>query len=225
MTGLLVRLEIAPEKSAVLDVPVAHIFRTMFAHGQQSLLDITENGLPVGSLVLTPKAEADERSLGFSGTLWLRVPGMVKQRMSWEGLVKLDRALRLTGGQFELNVVESRSHLVLTMPKAGESLHCELTQGNARILDTEITVDAAGLARAQKELGFDVSPFLAAQKNVSAPQIVSRQTEHLFHGEKISVFQITIGPPGSALAEIYFSQLGQVLEARTPFGYTLLSQD
>src|SRR4051794_15685387 len=95
MTTLLIRLEIAPERSKVLEVPVSHVVAMMFEHGQPSVLSIVQNGHSVGSVVFRPRADADERSVTFSGSLLLELPLVIKQRVSWNGALEMDRAMKM----------------------------------------------------------------------------------------------------------------------------------
>ena len=223
MTGLLIRLEIAPEKSTVLDVPVSHVVALMFAHGQPSVLGITQNGHTIGSVVFRPHADADERSVAFSGSLMLELPFVVKQRISWNGALDMDRTMKMRSAQFELNLTEPATRILLRIAEPARTLHNDIERGPGMTFSADIPLDAAGLGALASQLDFDPNGVLAMTKE--APQITARQTDRAFRGEKISVFQISIRQGEAPLAEIYLSQLGQVLEATTTFGYTFTSHD
>src|SRR5438552_3366489 len=84
MTVLLVRLEIAPERSNVLKLPPSHVFNLMFARGQRSELNIFENGQRIGNLMLQPKVAAGEnpRVLEFAGSVAVKLFSASRQRVT-----------------------------------------------------------------------------------------------------------------------------------------------
>lgn len=233
MTGLLVRLELAPEQSSVLDVPVALVWQNMFTHGEPSVLNITENKLPIGIFSLQPRAAAQQRSLHFSGNLWLRLPALTRQRILWEGVVELTPDLSVQSLRLGLTLRDPACRIGLFLNETAQTLRFDVTQGASVLASGTFPLNAAGLQAALPLTGLDPQtlaaflPALAAPsaKSASSLAVTAKQTRFIFHGEKISAFQVTLHQGDTPLAEIYVSQLGQVLAANTAFGYSLLAQD
>jgi hypothetical protein len=59
----------------------------------------------------------------------------------------------------------------------------------------------------------------------TAPTVVARSAEIPFGGETIQAFVVTVRQGNTTLAEISLNQLGQVIQAATPFGYSLSTLD
>src|SRR5271169_3259170 len=96
MMGLLVRLETHPGQTDILDVPVSYVTRIMFKHGQQSILTVREEEKSVGTVAVRPLVTgSDARSLDFSGTLSLQFPLGAQDRVNFNGVLDLDKALGL----------------------------------------------------------------------------------------------------------------------------------
>ena len=223
MSSLLIRLEIAPEKSNIFDVPPAHVLHTIFTHGQPSSLRVVENNLPIGTLWLQPHEEPGRRAMQCSGNLWMRLPMLTRQRVSWSGNVEFGD---------DMNPRELHCELILRDPACRvdvhldeQRLHYEIWQANKLTTAADMGLDAARLAEALRSAGIDPSLFANLPHARSAPDVTARQTEMLFHGEKITVFKMTVRQGESTLAEFSISQLGQILEATTLFGYSLSATD
>jgi len=227
MTGLLVRLEISPEKSAVLNVPVSHVLKLIFMHGQRSVLNIKENGNQAGTVALHPSSPtSDRRSLEFLGSMTVRLPMLAPQRFAWNGEVNLDRALRTQDFTFELSSRQSNAYrVVLTGSAAERAVRYELHENGQLVGKGKVPLDENIAPMTLQQLGFDPNVLANLRKNVSPPAVTARQAELRVRDEKIDVYQVTIRQGNTAMADIFVSQLGQVLMAKTPFGYTLSAED
>ncbi len=224
MTGMLVRLEIAPEKSTVLEVPVAHVVRLMFANAQPSSLNIVENGLPIGNISLQPQSEPGYRVLRFAGSLWLRLPMIPKQRVAWDGTTTFDRALNAQSAHLEVTMREPSTHTMISVNEQPNILHYEVTQNGNALANADVSLTREGLMTATEQLGIDPNALAAFGQNApSSLRVSAKETTRRYREETIAVFHISIQQSGAPIADIYVSQLGQVLEATTPFGYGLIA--
>lgn len=229
MTFLLVRLEINPGKSDLLSVPPSHVFKLMFLHEQTSDLNVTENGKPIGNLVLRPKIDpaSGNRTMLFSGGLSIPLPGTAKrQRISWDGVLSLDpelntRDLVLT---FGLQEPPYRIHLDLVPQK--KLAYYEIRQGNQLLRKSAVETTESGLSSFLKdELGVDSGMISQAPVSVGTPLLTAKQTELKIRNERIVAYLLTLKQGETTVADIYVSQLGQVLAAKTLLGYNLSTED
>ncbi len=226
MMGLLLRLQIAPDQSSVPIVPVAHVLKVIFAHGEPSSLNITTEGLNIGAISLHPKSSGpDERSIQFAGNLWLRIPSLARQRIIWDGNVELNRGLAIRSGQLDVTLRNPACSFVVQIDQEKKSLHYAVKQGAITVTESNISLDSDGVSRAFGSLGLDAGTLLALTKNMPDSTAIAKQTERFFHGERINVFQVSIREGDTEVADIYVSQLGQVLEVTTAFGYGMMAQD
>ena len=115
MTFLLVRMIVSPESSGLLDVPVYHVARMVFLGGQTSELSIYQNSRTAGSFSLRPEqpAPGGGRTLQFSGNLALELPFIARQRVVWQGTLKMDRQLHLGACQGTFSVRDSPNSIQL----------------------------------------------------------------------------------------------------------------
>jgi hypothetical protein len=229
MTALLVRLEVSPSTSDLLSVPPAHLFKLMFTHGQTSELDIDENGSPspIGTLTLRPKSDADSRTLSFSGNVSVRSHDSTKrQRYSWDGLVEMDSRYSLRSIDLTVGTHDPTLHLHIGLDQATHKAEYEIRQGNETLRHAAIPLDQAGAAAILKEeFGIDPSVLQNLPGNVGAPTLTAKQTEMKIRSEKVVAYLLTVKQGETTLGEIYISQLGQVLAAKTIFGYSLNAED
>ena len=225
MTGLLVRLEIAPEKSRVLDVPVSHVAKLFFEQGRQSVLNVLENGASVGTVFLRPSTDASSRMIECSGNIVVQLPVLNHQRISWNATANWDRESNLQDLKLDVLLRESRHRFSLVADMAKNSVTYQLQQESRLLENGSLPLGEAGVAAALQQLGFDPSALAAMQKNVAAPAVTAKETELQVRSERIAVFQLSVRQGETALADIFISQLGQVLRATTAFGYTLDAED
>src|SRR2546430_16842715 len=106
MTTLLIRLEVSPDKSHVLEVPVSHVVRLIFDHGQQSLLSVKEHGEPVGVITFLPKTTEDSHTLECTGSVTLHLPMVDRQRISWSANVNMDQKMNTRSFTLDLAMRE-----------------------------------------------------------------------------------------------------------------------
>src|SRR5947208_994453 len=113
MMTLLIRLEVRPDKSRVLEVPVSHVVRLIFDHGQQSLLSVKENGEPVGVVTFFPRKTEQGCTLECTGGVTLHLPMMDRQRISWNASVEMDQKMNALAFTLDLAVREPPYRIVL----------------------------------------------------------------------------------------------------------------
>jgi hypothetical protein len=230
MMGMLVRLETHPETTDILDVPISYVARIMFNHGQHSLLAVREEGKPIGFVSLHPSVTGSNgRALDFSGALSMQLPLAARQHYNFSGTVDMDGTLRVLDFHVNLTIQETHCRLAVTGDSARKTLACEVTQGGQRIFSQTLPMDAAALGPALlQNMGMDANMFNAlpiSAGGISLPSVTAREAQITLHGEKLEVYQVTVREGTAELADFYMTQLGQVVLAKTNFGYTLATED
>ena len=71
----------------------------------------------------------------------------------------------------------------------------------------------------------DENAAAGIRKSVGTPTITAKRSYVKIRNEKIETYQVAIRQGETPLAEIYVSQLGQILFVHTSFGYNLGSED
>ena len=230
MMGMLVRLETHPERTDILDVPVSYVARIMFKHGQQSVLAVREEEKPIGSVEFRPLITGSGgRSFDFSGTLSVQWPPgwPPRQRFNFQGAVDMDSALRMLGFHLEVTSQQQHCHVSLKGDVARKTLAFEVRQGDRLTMSQILPMDAASVGSALlQQMGLDAAtlPDIAAG-GVSPPTLAARETQITMHGEQLEVYQVTVLEGTAAVADIYVTQLGQIVLAKTSFGYRLSAED
>lgn len=230
MTSLLVRLEVNPDKSDLLTVPPSHVFKLMFTHAQASELDIIENTTPVGNLTLLPKVdpETNLRMLSFNGNFSMRLPDSNKrQRVSWDGTLAMDRMFNTKNLQLAISLRDSPWHISLNLDPDGRQADYEVKHGDQVVKKSSLVLNETGvIAFLRNELGVDPS-FMQnlPGKLPAAPTLAAKQTELKIRKEKVVAFLLTVKQGDLTLADIYVSQLGQILNAKTILGYSFTAED
>jgi hypothetical protein len=229
MTGLLIRLEVSPDKSGVLAMPPEHVFKLMFTHEQLSELRIMDRGLPIGNLRLIPKSNpaTAEHTLDFTGNLLVHLPdNPKKQRISWTGTLTMDRAFATQRFHLTLTLRDPGYHLLLDLDPTARQANYEIKQGDSVIKKSVISLDEkAASALLHDELGFDPGLLQNIGGNIGKPALTAKQTELKVRKEKIVAYLLTLQQGETPVVETYVSQLGQILLVKTIFGYTLSAED
>lgn len=228
MTSLLIRLEIAPEDSTVLDLPVSHVLKVMFTHRQQSVLNITENERPAGTVAIQPSVpSSDRRLLECAGTMTVRLPLLAPLRFAWNGAFMFDPQFRATHFTLELNTRQDAAAYTLTLSgdAADHAVEFELQQNGRRVQGGTLALDAENVPATLRQFGLDPSVFASLRQNVSPPTVAARRSRLRIRGEEIDVYLLSIRQGETVMLDCYVSQLGQVLMAKTPFGYAFAAED
>ena len=229
MSFMLIRLEINPDKSDLLTVPPSHLLNLMFTHGQSSELDIMENGSPVGNLALRPRLDPDsgQRSLAFSGNFLIRTAtASKKQRITWDGTLDMDRLYNATDFRLSVTFREPACRVRLKLNPAEKKVEYEVREGDRVTRQSSLTLDQAGATSLlREEFGVDPASVQNLRSNFSAPVFSAKQTELKVRKEKVIAYLLTIKQGELVVGEIYISQLGQILTAKTIFGYSFNAED
>lgn len=230
MWTLLIRTEVQPRGAALREVPVEHVMKLMFHHGQPSDLSILSEKTRLGSVRLRPRIREEDgrRLLDLMGSLEARTPGTPSQRVTWNGALELTPELELEQFRFTTMVQD------LAAPRGPQDAF-EVTvhprerrvnwqwRSQGRVLDERTyTLDAAGLRKALGELSLD--PALLRNVPVAhatPPRISAHLSSLRIRDEWAETFLLTIEHGGQTWLECHVSQLGQVLHARTLPGWTL----
>ena len=229
MSVLLIRLEVNPDKSGVLAMPPAHIFKLMFTHEQISDLRITDHAQPIGTLRLIPKSSADrtEHMLDFTGNVFVHLPdNPKKQRIAWSGILTLDRSFETRRFQLTVTLHEPGYSLSLDLDPVARQAAYEVKQGGRFLKKSTVTTDEKGLAALLRdELGIDATALENVHANVGKPTLSAKQTELKLRKEKTIAYLLTVQQGETPVVETYVSQLGQILVVKTLFGYNLSAED
>ena len=229
MTSLLIRLELHPDQSDLLTLPASRVFQVMFMHQQVSDLTITQDGKPIGNLVLRPMTDTSlkERSLAFSGGFSFLPPGAQrKQRIAWDGTLVTDLAFNTRSLSLNASLQDPpyRIHLEIDPLKNRADYDMEIRTHPLR--HASIPLNQEGLsALLRDELGIDPAVLQNLPVNTVSPTLTAKQTELKIRKEKVAAYLLTLKQGETTLAEIYVSQLGQVLTAKTLLGYNLTTED
>jgi hypothetical protein len=223
MMGLLVRLETHPGATDILDVPVSYVMRIMFKHGQQSVLMVRDEGKPVGTVSLHPSLTGSGgQLLDFSGALSVQLPLAARRRFNFNGSMDMDMALRVLDFHLDLTMQQPRYQLSLQGDMARKILTYEMRQGSQRTPPQTLPMDGPALLQA---LGIDANALPIVAGNISPPAVTARETQITLHGEQLDVFDVTVHEGTDAAVDFYVTQLGQIVQAKTNFGYTFSGED
>jgi hypothetical protein len=230
MWTLLIRSEVQPGGNSLRALPVERVLREVFEPEKPSNLIIHNGSQRIGTLRLAGQGEAPDgtRALQFYGNAVIEFPGIEPLRSAWNGeivvtpdwqmksftLTAASRGTAKNAGpatQFEL-VLSPLEETVSYVVKAGST-----------VLDRQtFTTDEAGLTDLLDH--FDVDPTLRKQFHPGQgpkPVISARQASLVVENVKLETSLLSVVVNGQTLIEVHISQLGEVLQARTLFGWTL----
>jgi hypothetical protein len=230
MTLLLVRNEVSPEASRLREVPIAHVLKILYQHEQSSDLNIYNGASPVGSLRLHPRLEKASglRALDFSGELRLNLSPEQKTRFNWLGELEMTPDYQIQSSKWTVTLLDpGYLRAEIDTPAGSKTAHFTLRTRERVINQGDLPLDQSGLTGMANQLGFgkDLSGFIQQGRQQSPLVIRARLSSLRYHGEKTDVYLVTVERDGQMLIEANFSQLGQVLFARTLIGYTLRPDD
>jgi hypothetical protein len=179
----------------------------------------------IGTIYLRPiTTGTDSRSLNFSGTLTLQLPTATAERFNFNGSIDMDAALRLRDFHADLSIRQPQCHLSLTGDAARNTLAYSLRIGTQQAASQIVPMDSSLSTVFAKYPG--IQAFLpVAPTSVSSPSVSAREAQISWHGEQMEVYQVTVTEAASPVADFYVTQLGQVISAKTNFGYTLAAEE
>jgi hypothetical protein len=227
MMGLLVRLETHPEATDILDVPVSYVMRLIFRHGQTSFLTVQDQSKEVGTVFLRPSITGTNgRTLNFSGAFTAQAPGAQPTTNSVHvtGAIDMDAALRVRDFHADLSLSQPACHLLLKGDMVLNTLAYQVKAGNQVVAAQTVPITAAGFDSLMAQ-NLGRVPIHIDPSAISTPAIAAREAEIQLHGEQLEVYQVTVSEGASPIMDIYVTQLGQIVSARTSFGYTLEAED
>jgi hypothetical protein len=232
MTTLLIRNEVNPEESRVLEVPLTHVLKHLFLHEQPSDLRIYAGGTPVGHVRFQPRnqKETGERVIEFTGSIQVQVPD--RRRLSWDGALRMSSNYDLLRSDWGLTLQDPGFMRLEVRTKAGDPAAHFMIRDKDRVLqEMDVALSEAGLADLAKQFGAGGEMLTAVQQakaqaqRQAQPIIRARQSSIRYRGERTETYLVSIEQNGQTLIQCQFSQLGQVLQARTLLGYTMQPDD
>jgi hypothetical protein len=229
MTVLLLRKELSPGATELREVPLGHVLKQMFLHGEPSDLTLYSERHAVGQLRLHPQIRTDDdaRLLEYSGRLLLTLPGSPRQRISWAGTLEMNRALETQSAQLQVRMAEpANSGINLTYDPRANRLRYEEVSGTRTVERAEYPLDAQTADGWLRERGIDPA-LLQPGKAASGPPPTFRawQSSMQIHGQKLETYRVALEQGGQTLFEFHVNQLGQVLQAKTFLGFTAAPED
>lgn len=223
MTTLLVRMQIAPRDSSLSHIPLAHILRILFEHEQASDLNVSSGGLRYGSIVVRPSIDPDndQRLLFYGGSTLLRASYLPHDRLSLEGQLTLDPKLQVLAATGSLTLREGQMKLSYIYDQTQKTFTYALEEG-ARIVRSEtVVLDRPGLDNLLRSLDIDPAIVDSTVASTSAPTLTAHYSKFNYREEQVDAYCLVLKRENTTLAEIFVSQLGQILLVKTPFGLQL----
>lgn len=230
MTALLIRNEITPDTSKLRELPVSHVLKLLFLHGQHSDLRIYTGNTPIGHLRVSPHVnqETEERVLEMAGNLQLSLHAQQRSRVSWDGTLVMNSALEVKTSNWGVTLSDPGYLRAEVRTKAdSKSAHLTLSGREGVLQSQEIIVDDGGLTSVAQQMGASAELVAMAQqaKGQSQPVIRARQSSFRYRGERTETYLITVEQNDQILLECHISQLGTILQAKTILGHTLQPDD
>lgn len=228
MTALLVRLQTNPDGADILGLPVSYVTRLVFRNSQPSLLTILELDKPIGALSLRPSnGPAGAHRLDLSGAVSLQLSlGGPRQRVNFSGSADLDPAFTLTAFQAGFTLPQPHTRIDLAADLRRRTLHYEVRQGDSLIASQSLPLDSAQLLPALLSgAGIDPHSIPILAMPAIAPSLTAREARITLRGEQLEVCRLSLSQGSAILGSAYITQLGQVVLARTSFGYSLAAED
>jgi hypothetical protein len=232
MTTLLIRNEVSPDDSRVREVPLTHVLKFLFLHEQPSDLRIYAGGTPVGHMRFQPRnhKETGERIVELTGSIQVQVPD--RRRLSWEGALRISPDYELTRSDWAVTLQDPGFLRLEVRAKAGDpAAHIMLRNKDRVLQEMDVALSEAGLTDLAKQFGaggemLAVVQQAKAQAQAQAQPIVRARQSNLRHrGEWMETYLVSIEQNGQTLIQCHFSQLGQILQAKSLLGYTMQPDD
>src|ERR1043166_1391871 len=171
MMALLIRLEVSPDKSHVLEVPVSHVIRLILDHDQQSLLSLKEHGEPVGVVTFLPRKTETGHALECTGSVTLHLPMIERQRISWTANFEMDSQTNARSFTLDLAMREPGYRIVLSSNVSERAIHYETHETGRLLARGTISLDEATAAATLKQMGINSELVRNVQKNLASPVV------------------------------------------------------
>jgi hypothetical protein len=146
------------------------------------------------------------------------------QRINLRGTLDLDIALNLVDFRSDLRIPPYRITVDGNVPR--NSLSLEAREDNHVISSQVMSMDATSISRGlMQNFGLSPAALPISPTGMTPPAVIARESRITLHGEQLQVYEVVISEGSSPVAHIYVTQLGQVILAKTNFGYTLSMDD
>lgn len=232
MTLLLVRNEVSPEASRLREIPIAHVLKVLYLHEQPSDLNIFNGPAIIGNVRIQPRLDKERgtKLIDIAGEMRLNMSPDPKEkqkvRFSWIGMLEMNDQFEMLESRWSITMLEpSYLRLDIRTPEGAKAAKYSLHTKGVEIGEGEIPMNESGLDTMLQQFGMggQFSGLIdQGRKQAQAPVAIrARQSSLRYHGERTETFLITVEQNGQTMLEAQFSQLGQILEAKTVIGYTL----
>jgi hypothetical protein len=233
MTSLLVLNEIHPEGSSVQQVPLPHVMKVLYLHEQPSDLRIYAGNTSIGYMRLHPHIdkETGDRLLEITGNLQMQL-GESHSRIVCDGILTMSPAFDLKKTDWSIAMQDPGGlRLQIQTQATSPTAHLILRTKDQIIQESDVALNESGFSGVMQQFG--ATPEMLAMvdqakttaKAQAPPVIRARQSSLRYRGERTDTYLVSIEQNGQTLIECHFSQLGQVLYAKTLLGYTLQPDD
>lgn len=216
MSALLVRSHLNPGESGVMTVPVEHVVKLIFLHGQPSDLNIMVGDIPFGALTIRPTSTESIHTLECNGSARLRIPMVPRDQLIWETEVDLepDYSFRTFRGIFRVRDRDVR--LGVEVDAGKKVVHYRLSDRSTPAQESVVPLSREGGAQLLERSGMNPAVLSSLEDSAGETVVSARRTDLKFRDEQLDAYQIAVKREGVVLAEVYVSQLGQILLVKTP---------
>jgi hypothetical protein len=230
MTALLIRKELSPGATELREVPVSHVMKLMFLHGEASDLNLHSDRQMVGQLRFHPQIRKDDgaRVLEYSGRVTFTLPGTPRQRVSWAGDFELNRTLEMQSARLQINAPELGpwEAIHLMADPLAKRLRYETRTGGQTLHRGEYALNAEGALTWLREQGIDPALLQGSEPSRAPPPTFRAwQSSIEIHGQRLDTYRVAVEYGGQTLLEFHVNQLGQILQAKSILGYTAAPED
>jgi hypothetical protein len=227
MMALLVKIELHPDETDILDVPVPYVMHLLFKHAQISILTVQQEGAPIGTISVRPALTGTTGStLESSGALNMMLPLGSRQRLNYNGGVDMDNAMRVRAFHLDVSNQEQHTRLNLHGDFARKVFTFEVRMADRVVAEQTLPMDLSNLEPVLlQNAGLQGTALPGISSSIAPPVVTARETQIRLHGEKLQVYEVTVMEASARVLDFYVTEVGQIVLARTNFGYSFATED
>jgi hypothetical protein len=230
MWTLLIRSELQPGGNSLRALPVEHVLREVFQPEKPSNLIIHNGNQRVGTLRLAGQGEAADgtRALQFYGNAMIDFPGADPVRSAWSGEIVVTPDWKMKSFSFTATsrgtakTAGPATQFDMLFSPVDQKVSYVVKSGGSVFDRQSFTTDEAGLTALLDH--FEIDPMWRNQFRMGQapkPVVTAREASLVLQNVKLETSLISVVVNGQTLIEAHVSQLGEVQQARTLFGWTL----
>lgn len=245
MTGLLLRVELFPERGDLLPVPIPYVAKLIFLHQQPSDLVLYLKKERLGNVHLVPQLAKDPDNpaheivelINCTGAVAVRVPGVPYKRATFRLNGELTRRHELRGFDcaITMHAPQQAPEDVMTIQFDGrpprDEYHYFVRRGKLTLKENSGTIAALLDDPDLQVFPFDPRALIDQSiKSADGPGATSRMSLNAhrgtlhFNGEDLETYVVTVRLADALESTIHVSQLGQILAVKTFADYALYDE-